>query len=194
MYAYFKGKLIEKNPTEVVIECSGIAFILNISLNTYSKIKNEEECKLFAHQIVREDAHILYGFATQSEREIFLKLITVNGVGPNTARMILSSLSEEEVIHAILGEQIGVLQSVKGIGGKTAQRIIIDLKDKIGKSDKLPEIFGALHNTKREEALSALVMLGFAKNAAEKTLDKIIKDGMSELPVEGWIKLALKML
>jgi Holliday junction DNA helicase RuvA len=186
--------LIEKSPTEVTIECSGVGYLLNISLNTYSKIKDEENCKIFAHQIVREDAHILFGFATQSEKEIFLKLITVNGVGPNTARMILSSLTEDEVVHAILSNQIDLLQSVKGIGGKTAQRIIIDLKDKIGKTDKLPEIFGSLHNTKREEALSALVMLGFAKNVAEKALDKIVKEGKSDLTVEGWIKLALKML
>ena len=194
MYAYFKGKLIEKNPTEAIIECGGVAYVLNISLQTFSKIKDQEDCKLFAHLIVREDAHILFGFATQTEREIFLKLITVNGVGPNTARMILSSLSEDEIVHAILGNQINVLQAVKGIGAKTAQRIILDLKDKIGKSDSMPEIFGFAHNTKREEALSALVMLGFAKSAAEKALDRILKDGKTDLAVEEWIKMALKIL
>ena len=194
MYAYFRGKLIEKNPTEAILECGGVAYVLNISLQTFSKIKDQEDCKLFAHLIVREDAHILYGFATQAEREIFLKLITVNGVGSNTARMILSSLSEDEIVNAILGNQVNVLQSVKGIGLKTAQRIIIDLKDKIGKSDSLPEIFGIGHNRKREEALSALIMLGFAKSAAEKALDKIVKDGKSDLAVEDWIKMALKVL
>lgn len=194
MYAYFKGKLIEKNPAEAIIECGGVAYTLNISLQTFAQIKDEESCLLYAHLIIREDAHILFGFASKKEREIFLKLLSVNGVGANTARVLLSSLNEDEIIHAILGGQINVLQSVKGIGAKTAQRIIIELKDKIGKSGNLPEIFTSSYNTKREEALSALVMLGFAKNAVEKALDKIIKDGKSDLAVEDWIKLALKIL
>lgn len=194
MYAYFKGKLIEKTPTEAIIECGGVAYQLNISLNTYSQLKDGESCKLFAHLIVREDAHILYGFATQSEREIFLKLLTVNGVGANTARMILSSMSEDEIVQAILAANVGSLQAVKGIGLKTAQRIIIDLKDKIGKVETSGDLFGKMHNTKREEALSALLMLGFPKVNAEKAIDKIIKDSESDIKIEDLIKKALKVL
>jgi len=194
MYAYFKGKLIEKSPADAVIECNGVAYQLNISLQTFSEIKDQENCKLYAHLVVREDAQTLYGFSTTGERAIFRQLISVSGVGANTARMILSSMTKDEVFNAILSENAAALQSVKGIGGKTAKRIILDLKDKIAKDGQTAEILSESHNTNKDEALSALVMLGFARNAAEKALTKVIKSEGLNLKVEELVRFALKNL
>jgi len=194
MYSYFKGKLVEKNPTDAVIECNGVAYQLNISLQTFTAIKDQENCKLYAHLVVREDAHTLYGFASTGERAIFRQLISVSGVGANTARMILSSMTTDEVFNAILSNNAAALQSVKGIGGKTAKRIILDLKDKIAKDSQSVEILSDSHNTNKEEALSALVMLGFARNTADKALGKVIKTEGLSLTVEELIRFALKNL
>lgn len=193
MIAQIKGKLIEKTPTYVVIDCNGVGYQINISLNTFSKIGNEESCLLFTHFVVREDANLLYGFKEKSERELFRQLITVSGVGSSTAMMILSSLSPEETKIAIISGNVNVLKSVKGIGLKTAERIIIDLRDKVGKSDGT-EIFSSFaNNTIKDEALSALVMLGFSKLPADKALTKIMMEN-SNLTVEELIKRTLKSL
>jgi len=193
MFEYIKAKLVELNPTYAVMDTGGVAYFINISLNTYSLLKEGDEQKLFIHQVVREDAHILYGFAEKAERELFRLLITVSGIGSNTARMMLSSSSIKELKNAILTGNVNILKSIKGIGLKTAQRVIIDLKDKIVKSGSDTDIFIDQSNTKREEALSALVMLGFNKLAVEKNLDKMIHEE-GELSVEEMIKLALKRL
>ncbi|MBI2280125.1 MAG: Holliday junction branch migration protein RuvA [Bacteroidetes bacterium] len=193
MIAQIKGKLIEKTPTYVVIDCNGVGYQLNISLNTFSKIGNEESCLLYTHFVVREDAHLLYGFKEKSERELFRQLITVSGVGSSTAMMILSSLSPEETKIAIISGNVNVLKSVKGIGLKTAERIIIDLRDKVGKSDGTEIISSFSNNTIKEEALSALVMLGFSKLPADKALNKIMTEN-SNLTVEELIKRTLKSL
>ena len=194
MYAYFKGKLVEKSPAAAIIECNGVAYQLNISLQTFTAIKDREDCKLYAHLVVREDAQTLYGFATTGERAVFRQLISVSGVGANTARMILSSMSKDEVFNAILTDNAAALQAVKGIGAKTAKRIILDLRDKIAKDENVPEILSDSHNTNKEEALSALVMLGFARSAADKALTKVIKKEGLSLSVEDLIRLALKNL
>ncbi len=193
MFEFIKGKLINITPTYAVIENSGIGYILNVSLNTYTQIQGKAECQLFIHQVIREDANTLFGFLTTQERDIFRHLISVSGIGANTARVILSSMNPAEVRDAILSGNVAQLQSVKGIGAKTAQRAIIDLKDKIGKSTIDADIFSSTSNTIKEEALSALVMLGFAKNTAGKVLDKnLLKE--PDLSVEALIKRALKQL
>ena len=193
MIAQIKGKLIEKTPTYVVIDCNGVGYQLNISLNTFSKIGNDENCLLFTHFVVREDANLLYGFKEKSERELFRQLISVSGVGSSTAMMILSSLSPDETKIAIISGNVNVLKSVKGIGLKTAERIIIDLRDKVGKSDGTEIISSFSNNTIKEEALSALVMLGFSKLPADKVLNKIMTEN-SNLTVEELIKRTLKSL
>lgn len=194
MYAFIEGKISEINPASVVIDCHGVGYELSISVNTYSLIKDKEVCRLLAHLAVREDAMILYGFATERERILFRHLITVSGVGSGTARLILSSLTPEDLSAAIASGDAALLQRVKGIGGKTAQRIIIDLKDKIGKEPGVKEFLGSAHNTGKQEALSALTLLGFNKSLAEKTIDKILKEEGSSLSVEQLIKSALKIL
>jgi len=193
MYDYLKGKLVEKNPTYIVIDVNGVGYMVNISLTTFSKIKDKENIKIFTHFVVREDAQILFGFADTNERLMFTYLITVSGVGANTARLILSSLTTDEAFDAIVQSKTNVLQGVKGIGGKTAQRIIIDLKDKLIKSGIEPEKIDENHNTMREEALSGLLILGFNKLNAEKIIDKVLKND-NVVDVEGLIKEALKML
>jgi holliday junction DNA helicase RuvA len=193
MYAFIKGKVVEKNPAYVVLETNGIGYQLNISLNTFTAIGSQETVKLFTYLAIREDAHILYGFADERERTLFLLLISVSGVGTNTARMILSSLSTDEAIDAIAFEKTHILQAVKGIGGKTAQRIVVDLKDKVMKTDFSSEKVPSAYNTIKEEALSGLLILGFNKNAAEKALDKLLKTHQ-EPSVELLIKEALKSL
>ncbi|MCB2206958.1 MAG: Holliday junction branch migration protein RuvA [Bacteroidetes bacterium] len=193
MYEFLQGVLTEKNPTYVVLENNGIGYLINISLNTFSKIKDLQNTKLFTHFYVREDAQILYGFADEVERELFRFLLSVSGVGASTARLILSSLSTEEVYAAITQEQSSVLQSVKGVGGKTAQRIVIDLKDKLMKAGIEHEKVDFSHNTLKDEALSGLLILGFNKSSAEKAINKILqKDSVTN--VEGLIKEALKIL
>ena len=194
MYAYFKGRLVEKNPADVVVECNGVGWLLNITLQTFSQIKDREEVKLYAHLIVREDAHTLYGFYEEKERQMFRYLISVSGIGANTARMILSTMTADEAFSAIATNNVSAFQAVKGVGAKTAQRIILDLKDKIAKGSTTAEIFSGSHNTNNEEALSALVMLGFSRSAANKALQKVLKAGGPGLPVEELVKLALKHL
>lgn len=194
MYAFLQGVIESLNPASVVLNCNGIGYDISISLNTYSIVKGKSECRLLTHLVVREDAHILFGFANEDERILFRHLISVSGVGANTARLILSSLTPADVTEAIVNGKVGILQKVKGIGGKTAQRIIIDLKDKLVKDSGIKEIFGTPHNTSRDEALSALTLLGFNKSLAEKTVDKIIQEEGAAISVENLIKRALKMM
>ncbi|OQY03250.1 MAG: Holliday junction branch migration protein RuvA [Bacteroidetes bacterium 4572_117] len=193
MYEYIQGQLVELNPTYAVIDTGNIAYFINISLNTYSGLEGKEGVKLYLHQVVREDAQLLFGFAEKQERELFRLLITVSGIGSNTARMMLSSLQPIELETAILESNVNVLKSVKGIGLKTAQRVIIDLKDKIGKTDTSEVLNIPESGIKKEEALSALVMLGFNKTAVDKTLSKVIKEN-PDFSVEELIKIALKRL
>lgn len=194
MYAFIEGTIESLNPATAVLNCKGVGYDISISLNTYSQIKGKSECKLLTHLVVREDAHVLFGFATEDERILFRHLLSVSGVGASTARLIFSSLSPVEVSEAIVNGKVNILQKVKGIGGKTAQRIIIDLKDKLVKDGGIKEILGTPHNTGKEEALSALTLLGFNKNLAEKTLDKILQDEGIGIPVEQLIKSALKIM
>jgi holliday junction DNA helicase RuvA len=193
MIDYIKGAITQITPTFLTLECGGIGYFVNISISTFSKLDGKNEYKVLVHEVIREDSHLLFGFADNEERDIFRLLISVSGVGANTARMMLSSLNSVEIEKAIIGSDVNVLKSVKGIGLKTAQRIIIDLKDKVGKQTGSGEIFAFTDNTKREEALSALVMLGFAKSAVTKILDKIVKEEKN-LTVEDLIKRALKNL
>lgn len=193
MIAHLKGKLVEKNPTDVVIECNGVGYFLNISLNTYSQIPDQENLQLFTHLQVKEDSHTLFGFATKAEREIFRLLISVSGIGASTARTLLSSLEPKQVQEAIVTEDVALIQSIKGIGAKTAQRVIIELKDKIVKTYHLDELSPIKNNTSKEEALSALEVLGFNKKQAEKEVEKIIRM-QPEATVEDVIKQALKNL
>tara|TARA_Y100001978_G_C23625773_1_gene400809 strand:- start:468 stop:1046 length:579 start_codon:yes stop_codon:yes gene_type:complete len=192
MITHVKGRLVEKNPAFVVIDCNGIGYLLRISLHTYSQIEEGESCMLHTHLSIKEDAHTLYGFAEREERELFRYLISVSGVGPNTAQMILSSLSPADAQQAILNENVSLLKSVKGIGGKTAQRIILDLKDKLSKQGIVVDQPFVKHNTTREEALSALTMLGFSKNTIEKVIDKELQKGALE--VEELVKRVLKKM
>jgi Holliday junction DNA helicase RuvA len=193
MIDYIKGNITRITPTFLTLESGGIGYLINISLTTFSKLEGKNEFKVLMHEVIREDSHQLFGFAESEERDIFRLLISVTGVGANTARMMLSSLSPGEIEKAIIGSDVIVLKSVKGIGLKTAQRIIVDLKDKLGKQAGSGEIFTFADNTRREEALSALVMLGFAKSAVSKVLDKIVRQEMN-LTVEDIIKRALKNL
>ena len=193
MIEHIQGKLIEKSPTSATIDCNGVGYFINISLNTFSKIPDEENLKLFTHFVVREDAHLLYGFYEKEEREIFRMLISVNGVGVNTARVILSTLSPSQAQEAIVTENVDQLKSVKGIGAKTAQRIILDLRDKIGKNLEISDISLPKHNRNKEEALSALEVLGFTRKQSLKVVDKFLKNEPG-LTVEELIKSALKVL
>jgi Holliday junction DNA helicase RuvA len=191
MIGQLNGKLIEKNPTELLIDCAGVGYEVKISLNTFSAIGNDEAIRLHTRLIVREDAHILYGFATKEEREMFNHLISVSGIGPNTAMIMLSSLIPDEIAHAIQSEDVRTIQSIKGIGAKTAQRVIIDLKDKMLKMTFSAENMFSQNNTQRFDALTALVSLGFDKKAADKAIDKIATGNET---VEQLIKEALKIL
>jgi len=193
MIDYIKGSIIRITPTFLTIETNGIGYYVNISVATFSKLEGKIEVKVLIHEVIREDAHLLFGFAGDEERDIFRLLISVSGVGANTARMMLSSIAPDEVEKAIIGSDVNTLKSVKGIGLKTAQRIIVDLKDKMGKQAGSGEIFVPADNTKKEEALSALVMLGFAKSAVSKVLDKIVREEKN-LTIEDMIKRALKNL
>ena len=193
MITHLRGKLVEKNPTEIVVECGGVGYLVHISLHTYSLLPSEEAVSIYTHLQVKEDSHSLYGFMEVSERAIFRLLISVSGIGANTARTILSSLSPEELRDAIEASNVGTIQSVKGIGLKTAQRVIIELKDKILKIYDLEELSTPLDNTNKEEALSALEVLGFARKQSEKMVEKILKASPS-LSVEDIIKQTLKGL
>ncbi|MFB6340346.1 Holliday junction branch migration protein RuvA [Saccharicrinis sp. FJH62] len=193
MISYIKGEIADKFPTHIVMDVHGIGYHINISLNTFSQIAEQKQILLHIHEIIREDTHELYGFWSVREREVFRHLISVSGIGANTARMILSSLQVEELEQVIISGNVNVLKSIKGIGLKTAQRVIVDLKDKIGKSASAAEIFTPADNTIKNEALSALVMLGFTRNASEKAIDKVLKTS-GNYAVEEVIKLALKQL
>jgi Holliday junction DNA helicase RuvA len=194
MYAYIDGKLAFKCPTYVVIDAGGIGFQINISLNTYGAIQDTERCKLYTWLHVKEDGHTLYGFYEEGERRLFLHLISVSGIGPNTGRMILSSITPSEIQAAIVQGDVPLIQRIKGIGPKSAQRMILELQDKLKKEGPDSLINMPSHNTAKDEALSALVMLGFAKNVAEKSLDTAIKTGSENLSVEKLITIALKNL
>ncbi|WP_397364736.1 Holliday junction branch migration protein RuvA [Olleya sp. R77988] len=193
MITHIQGKLVEKNPTDVVIDCNGVGYKINISLHTYSQIPEQEALKLYTHLHIREDAHTLYGFASLAERELFRLLISVSGIGTNTARTMLSSLTPKQIREGIAIEDVALIQSIKGIGLKTAQRVIIDLKDKILKIYDIDEVSVSQNNTNKDEALSALEVLGFAKKQAEKVVDKIVMTE-PDANVETIIKLALKNL
>jgi Holliday junction DNA helicase RuvA len=193
MIAHIRGRMIEKNPDHAVIECNGLGYHINISLQTFSNIPDEENVKLFTHFVVREDANILYGFLTKTEREIFKLLISVSGVGPSTAITMLSSMDTTEIQRAIAGEDVSKIQSVKGIGIKTAQRVIVDLRDKILKSYEISEEFPTSNNTIKNEALSALEVLGFSRKKVEKVIQVILQDSPT-ISLEELIKQALKNL
>ncbi|MDF2518025.1 MAG: Holliday junction branch migration protein RuvA [Sphingobacterium sp.] len=193
MYEYFNGKLAYKAPTHVIIDVSGIGYYVHISLYTFSQIKDQENCKLFISLQVREDSHTLYGFATEGEKKLFENLISVSGIGPNTGRMILSSNTPDEIQSAIANGQVALIQKIKGIGPKTAQRLILELQDKLKKQGVEALSPTIQSQSVPDEALSALVMLGFNKVAAEKVLNTILKTE-SNLSVEDMIKLALKRL
>ncbi len=193
MIDYIIGKITVLNPAFVVVECNGIGYNLNISLNTYAAIDKAVSCKILVHEAIREDAHLLYGFFEADERDLFRQLITVSGVGASTARIMLSSLKPGDLRQAISEGDVSLLKSVKGIGLKTAQRIIVDLKDKIGKHSGSGEIIAFSDNTAREESLSALVMLGFARNSAAKVVDNLLKENKT-LSVEEIVRKALKLL
>ncbi|KQN37953.1 ATP-dependent DNA helicase RuvA [Pedobacter sp. Leaf41] len=194
MYAYIDGKLTFKNPAYVVVEAGGIGYHINISLNTYSALGDAERCKLYTWLHVKEDAHTLYGFADEGERRLFLHLISVSGIGPNTGRMILSSITPIEIQTAIVKADYPLIQRIKGLGAKTAQRLVLELQDKLKKEGADSLISMPQYNTVKDEALSALVMLGFAKQTAEKTIDQILKGTEGTLSVEQLIKQALKNL
>ncbi|MDC7999438.1 Holliday junction branch migration protein RuvA [Aequorivita todarodis] len=193
MITHIQGRLVEKNPTDVVIDCNGVGYFINISLHTFSELPDGENVKLFTHLLVREDSHTLFGFTTVMEREIFRLLISVSGVGASTARTMLSSLAPEQVLDAIATNDIVTIQSVKGIGAKTAQRVVLDLKDKILKVYGLSSISAGSSNTNKNEALSALETLGFVRKQSEKVVDTIVKEN-PQASVEMIIKQALKNL
>lgn len=193
MIHHLKGKLVEKTPTYAVIECGGVGYFVNISLHTFSRIGDSENIHLLTYLQVKEDSHTLFGFAERSEREIFKLLISVSGIGSSIARTMLSSLEPAQIRDAIANGDVATIQSIKGIGAKTAQRVILDLKDKILKVYDIGEVSAPTNNTNKEEALSALEVLGFARRPAEKVVDKVLGQDPS-LSVENIIKLALKNL
>lgn len=195
MYNHIEGKVTDIFPTHVVVDCQGVGYLLNISLNTFSRIRetNSPIQKLLVHLIVREDVLMLYGFSDETERTLFRHLISVSGVGPNTARMILSSMQPTDIFDAIVSKNASVLQTIKGIGAKSAQRIIVELQDKLSKDLASDEFFVSQHNTSKQEALSALIVLGFSKMHVEKILDKIIASDPN-LSSEEMIRNALKVL
>lgn len=193
MYAFISGRIAEITPAYAIVDNHGVGYFINITLNTFTAIGEQTEVKLYTHLQVLEDAHNLFGFYTAKERDMFELLISVSGVGCNTARLILSSLTVNELSTAIAGEDIRTIQAVKGIGSKTAQRIIVDLRDKVRKTEYTEEVVGITNNTVKNEALSALVILGFSKNAAGKVLDKLLKQ-TPDASVEVLIREALKLL
>lgn len=194
MITYVKGKLVEKNPSYAIIEANGIGYFINISLQTYSALGNDENCKLLTYLSIKEDSHTLFGFLTEDEREVFTQLISVSGIGTNTARMMLSSLSSGELITAIASGNVNALKGIKGIGLKTAQRVILDLKDKVGKNVYIENLSTPSNNTIKNEALSALMVLGFDKKTAETRIEAMISKNPQIKDVEELIKYSLKNL
>ncbi|GAA0871484.1 Holliday junction branch migration protein RuvA [Gangjinia marincola] len=193
MITHLKGKLVEKSPTDIVVECNGVGYFVNISLHTYSLLPSEELIAIYTHLQVKEDSHTLFGFVEKAEREVFRLLLSVSGIGASTARTMLSSLTPRQITEAISQEDVPTIQSVKGIGAKTAQRVILDLKDKILKVSGLEEVMQTTSNTNKDEALSALEVLGFNRKQADKVIDKLLKNN-PEASVEQIIKLALQNL
>lgn len=193
MIAHLQGKLVEKTPTQLVIDCGGVGYEVHISLHTYSLLPNSDFVKVFTYLQIKEDAHTIFGFVEKSEREIFKMLLSVSGIGAGIARTMLSSLEPKQIINAIASADVSTIQSVKGIGGKTAQRVILDLKEKVLKLYDLDEVSISQNNTNRDEALSALEVLGFVRKASEKVIDKIVKEN-PDASVESIIKQALKNL
>ncbi|PRZ25023.1 Holliday junction branch migration protein RuvA [Flavobacterium granuli] len=193
MIAQLQGKLVEKTPTHVVIDCGGVGYHVNISLHTFSLLPSTDFIKLYTYLQVKEDAHTLFGFVEKSEREIFKLLLSVSGIGANIARTMLSSLDPKQITNAIGSADVVTIQSIKGIGSKTAQRVILDLREKVLKLYDLDEVLVSQSNTNRDEALSALEVLGFVRKSAEKVIEKIIKED-PEASVESIIKKALKIL
>ncbi|WP_452230960.1 MULTISPECIES: Holliday junction branch migration protein RuvA [unclassified Lacinutrix] len=193
MITHIQGKLVEKNPTDVVIDCNGVGYMLNISLHTYSQIPDQENLKLYTHLQVKEDSHTLFGFSSLAEREMFKLLISVSGIGASIARTMLSSLTPKQVREGIAVGDVALIQSIKGIGAKTAQRVILDLKDKVLKIYDIDEVSVSQNNTSKDEALSALEVLGFNKKQAERVVDKVIAV-QPDANVEVIIKQALKNL
>ena len=193
MITQLRGRLLEKNPTHIVVDCNGIGYEVNISLHTFSRLKGEEQITIYTHLQVKEDSHTLYGFMEKAERLVFRQLLSVSGIGANTARMMLSSLTPEQVVEAISTEDTDTIQSVKGIGKKTAQRVILDLKDKIRSSEEYSEIINSPSNSNKEEALSALETLGYTRKQSGKIISKICNNN-PDANVEDIIKLALKNL
>jgi Holliday junction DNA helicase RuvA len=193
MIAHLQGKLVEKSPTQVVIECGGVGYHVNISLHTYSLLPSSDSIKLFTHLQIKEDAHTLFGFVEKSEREIFKMLLSVSGIGASIARTMLSSLDPKQITNAIASGDLVSIQSIKGIGSKTAQRVILDLKEKVLKLYDLDEVSMSQSNTNRDQALSALEVLGFVRKTSERIVEKIIKED-PESSVESIIKTALKIL
>lgn len=193
MITHIQGKLVEKNPTDVVIDCNGVGYMLNISLHTYSQISDAEHLKLYTHLQVKEDSHTLFGFSSLVEREIFRLLLSVSGIGANIARTMLSSLTPKQVIDGIAMSDVTLIQSIKGIGAKTAQRVIIDLKDKVLKIYNIDEVSIYKGNGNKDEALSALEVLGFVRKQAERVVEKIVL-AQPDANVETIIKQALKNL
>ena len=193
MYEFIEGEFVEKSPAHLIVRAEHFAYYIHISVFTYSQISNKSSGRIYLHFVVREDAQMLYGFSSREERQLFKSLISVSGVGANTARLILSSLSPEEITQAIMAGNVAVLQGIKGIGAKSAQRIIVDLRDKVGKGAGIDELFFSKDNTSREEALSALVALGFPKKTVEKILTRILSE-QPELSVEEVVKAALKFM
>ena len=195
MITHIEGKLIEKTPTYVVIDVNGIGYKIKISLQTFSSITESEYCKLLTHLSVKEDSHTLFGFFDESERDLFRKLISVSGVGPSTAQVVLSTYSPDEIIHHITSGDVSAVKSIKGIGAKTAQRIIIDLQDKLAKGLPTTDLlFSKMDNTIKEESLSALLALGFAKKGAEQKIDKVLKSNPEISSVEELVKTALSQM
>jgi Holliday junction DNA helicase RuvA len=195
MFAYIEGILMEKKPTYAVIDCNGVGYMLHISLNTFSKLQHEhQKCKMFIHLQVKEDAHNLYGFFNEEERLLFRMLISISGIGASTAQMMLSAMSVSELMSCIASGNSGALQMIKGIGAKTAQRIVIELQDKINKTEISINKLDKSSNNVRNEAISALVLLGFSRQMAEKAVDKILKSLDGDTSIENLIKETLKIL
>jgi Holliday junction DNA helicase RuvA len=195
MIAFLKGRLVQRDPTHVIVDVNGVGYLLHISLQTFSEIKEQEHIMLHTHLCIREDAHVLFGFSSETEKKLFQQLVSVNGVGPSTAIVMLSYMNSQELKAAIVREDAAALQSIKGIGGKTAQRVIIELKDKLKKEswdETQPSISVSPHNTLRKEALSALLTLGLPKAAAEKSVDTVLKKSGNTITLEDLVKQALK--
>lgn len=194
MINHLNGKLIEKHPTHLIVECGGMGYFVNISLNTFEKIPDRESIKIYIHLSIREDAHVLFGFAEESERVMFRQLISVSGIGPSTAILILSALGPHQIKEALLNEEVSLLQTIKGIGGKTAQRMVVELKDKMEKDTKIQLSITGSQSSLKKEALAALQVLGFDRKRIEKTIDRVIKTQPEDVKVEMVIKQVLKAM